>query len=171
MAYLAEPLNAGLNRSVFSCGKPALDDYLRDQAGQDMRKRLAAVFVWTDITGGIIGYYSLSNSSIPRSNTPPEVEKKMPSAYDSFSVTLLGRLAVDTRHQRQGNGQKLLIDALRRSADVAKSTISSIAVVLDPFDEDARRFYLAFGFIELPSGFQMFMPMKMVEQTLREIDI
>ena len=42
-----QPLSAELDRSAFSCGVPALDRYLREQAGQDARRRVAAPFVAT----------------------------------------------------------------------------------------------------------------------------
>jgi GNAT superfamily N-acetyltransferase len=166
MDYLSEPLTAGHNRPAFSCGKPELDMYLQKQASQDMKKRVSVVFIWTDVAGRIIGYYSLSNESIPRSDTPTETEKIMPPSYGKFPVTLLGRLAVDRQFQGKGYGKMLLVDALRRAADVAKSKMGSIAVIVDPLDDDARGFYSTFGFIDLPTSCRMFMSMKTIEQSL-----
>jgi hypothetical protein len=40
-----EPLGAHHDRTAFSCGEPALDAYLQRQASQDVRRRVAQVFV------------------------------------------------------------------------------------------------------------------------------
>ena len=53
-------------------------------------------------------------------------------------ATLLGRLAVDRRRQGKGYGRFLLADALYRAA---RSEIASFAVIVDPKDDNARRFY------------------------------
>jgi hypothetical protein len=73
----------------------------------------------------------------------------------------MGRLAVDTRFQGIGLGKLLLIDALFRSYEISKS-IGSFAVVVDPLNEEAERFYPKYGFILLPDSCKMFLPMKTV---------
>ncbi|WP_341841204.1 GNAT family N-acetyltransferase [Chitinophaga caseinilytica] len=87
----------------------------------------------------------------------------MPPSYSDLPVTLLGRLAVDKTCQGQRIGELLLIDALFRSYENSK-IIGSIAVVVDPLDEDAVGFYKKYGFVTLPDSGKMFMPMKMIEQ-------
>ena len=42
--FLCEPLAKHHDRQAFCCGVAQLDDYLRQQANQDMRRRVAAVF-------------------------------------------------------------------------------------------------------------------------------
>ena len=37
-----------------------------------------------------------------------------------------------------------------------------MAVIVDPIDEDAKNFYLKYGFIELPNSKKMFMSMKTI---------
>ena len=58
-----EPLDARHDRSGFRCGIAELDDYLVRQASQDVRRRIAAVFVMVaeERPGRIIGYYTLSS--------------------------------------------------------------------------------------------------------------
>ena len=53
-----------------------------------------------------------------------------------------------------------MMSALTRSAYVAEK-VASWAIVTDPKDENARRFYAEFGFVELDSN-RMFMTMKQV---------
>jgi GNAT superfamily N-acetyltransferase len=144
----------------FSCGKDLLYTYLRTQASQDIRRKLSACFVSINEEAGLIqGYYTLSNNSIPLNIIPDSFKNQLPYSYHSIPTTLLGRLAVDKRFKGTGVGKMLLIDALRRSYEISKS-IGSFAVVVDPLDEDAEKFYTKYGFILLPDSRKMFLAMK-----------
>jgi GNAT superfamily N-acetyltransferase len=146
----------------FSCGKTILDTYLKTQAGQDVKRKLSACFVFVDEPTGLIqGYYTLSNNGIPLGLIPDKYKNKLPVSYSSIPATLLGRLAVDERFQGAGIGKMLLMDALNRSYEISKS-VGSFAVVVDPLDEEAERFYTKYGFILLPDSQKMFLPMKTV---------
>ena len=73
---------------------------------------------------------------------------------------MLGRLAIDSKHKGKGLGERLLMDALKRSYDVAKDKLGSIGVVVDPIDESATQFYASYGFILLADCGKMFLPMR-----------
>jgi predicted N-acetyltransferase YhbS len=158
MSVTIELLNASLNKKDFRCGKDMLDTYLYKQAGQDIKRKLCVVFVMTEDTT-IKGYYTLSNASVPVELMPEALKKKMPGSYKALPVTLLGRLAIDVKFKGQGLGGILLIDALKRSLSVARESLGSIGIVVDPLDEDAVAFYGKFGFILLPDSGKMFLPM------------
>lgn len=148
----------------FSCGEPLLDNYLKFQAGQDVRRKLTACFVLIDRdTEMITGYYTLSNNSIPFNLVPEQFRKHLPPNYSSVPVTLLGRLAVDLRSRGKGFGEFLLIDALKKSYETSKA-IGSFAVAVDPIHKQAEEFYEKYGFIHLPDSHKMFLPMKTIEQ-------
>lgn len=150
--YLTENLNTTHNKEKFSCGKDLLDIYIKKQATQDIKRKLAACFVIKEKeTNYIKGYYTLSNSSIP---------------FDNLPLTLIGRLAVDKIYQGQGIGKILLVDALKRSYELSKQ-IGSFAVIVDPLDKDAELFYLKYGFIKLPDSGKMFLTMKTIEQLFK----
>lgn len=168
MSYLTLPLDSTHNRDGFLCTVPPLDDYLWKQAGQDMKKMLAVVFVLPDEQKPslIKGYYTLSGDNIPQQQVPEEVSKKMPK-YGHLPVTLLGRLAVDINYRGKGLGELLLLDALARSRDIARNHIGSIAVVVDPIDYDAGCFYAKYGFISLPDSKRMFLPMATVKKLFK----
>jgi ribosomal protein S18 acetylase RimI-like enzyme len=70
----------------------------------------------------------------------------------------LGRLAVSDRHQKKGLGEILLLDALERSYYASKE-VGSMAIIVDPLDADAVRFYERYGFITIPDRGKMFLPM------------
>src|SRR5579864_6132071 len=136
-----EPLRNDHNRADFSCGNASLDRYLKEQAGQDLRRDCAAPFVLVSERGDttILGYYTLSSYGIDVGELPADVAKKLPR-YPLIPATLLGRLAVDRRYQGQGIGEFLLIDALHRAV-VQSTEIAAAAVVVDAIDAGAAQFY------------------------------
>ena len=164
MSQISEPLNSKHKKSKFSCGKEMLDNYLHKQASQDIKRKLSVCFVIKEVETDLIkGYYTLSNNSIPLELVPNEIRKKLPRSYEAIPTILLGRLAIDNKFQAQGIGKLILIDALKRSYELSK-TIGSFAVVVDPIDKDAERFYDKYGFIKLPDSGKMFLPMKTIGQ-------
>src|SRR5665647_879390 len=52
-------------------------------------------------------------------------------------------------------------DNLVRCYDTS-ATIGSLAVVVDPIDQESKNFYLKYGFILLPDSHKMFLPMKTI---------
>ena len=164
--HLTVPLNSKHEKSEFACGNKYLDNYIQRQASQDIKRKLSACFVLTNEENEVKGFYTLSNAGIPREAIPKTISKKLPRAYGSLPVTLLGRLAINQKHKGQGLGKLLLIDALKRSFEASK-VIGSMAVVVDPIDENAAKFYEKYGFILLPDSGKMFLPMKTIEHLLQ----
>ncbi len=148
-------LNASHARKLFNCEEPSLENYLRKQAGQDVKRQVAACFILEGEENSIKGYYTLSADSLDRTLIPESLRNKLP--YKNLPVTLLGRLARDINYKGQGVGELLLADALIRAYQ-ASTSIGAWAVVTDPINEKARAFYESFGFISLESG-RMFIPM------------
>jgi GNAT superfamily N-acetyltransferase len=144
-------------KEKFCSGNKKLDDYIKKQAKQDIKSRAAICFVLAEHNKIIKGYYTLSNGSIPREQLPEGILQKLPK-YKELPVTILGRLAVDLTFQGKKQGQLLLLDALKRSLDTAAS-IASLAVFVDPIDQNATDFYVKFGFMQLPDSDRMFLPM------------
>ena len=162
--WIVEPIGKQHNRAEFSSGNETLDHYLRQQATQDARRKVAAPFILTRESDRrtIVGYYTLSASGIYLEDLPDEIVKKLP-AYPMVPVTLLGRLAVDQRYRGQGVGEFLLIDALQR-AFKQSSQIAAMAVVVDAIDEKAAGFYRHFEFIDFPDKpGKLFLPMKTID--------
>ena len=156
-----ELLHAGHDREGFSCGAPALDQYLRTQASQDVRKRVAVVFVLTPDRKTVAGYYTLSQHSVELTALPPELAKRLPK-YPHVPATLLGRLAVSLAFRGSGYGHALMIDALRRSLAGSQSIASSV-VLVDAKDEAAALFYARHGFAALHGiPGRLFLPMATV---------
>ncbi len=94
-----EPLGPHHDRASFSCGEPALDAYLQRQATQDIRRRVAQVFVLVGETRErIAGYYSLSAASFEKRDLPAALAKRLP--HYPVPAAVLGRLAVDSDSPR-----------------------------------------------------------------------
>ena len=99
------------DRIQFACGHDSLDQYLKKQASQDIKRKVAGVFVLTEQNDNVVkGYYTLSASSLLLNDLPRSTQKKLPR-YPSLPATLIGRLAVDKTVQGQKIGEQLLIDA------------------------------------------------------------
>lgn len=162
MEFITASLNATHNRTDFDCGNVMLNNYLQLQAKQDVKRNLAACFILPDEANNIKGFYTLSNAGIQRELLPEDLKKKLPQSYSNLPATLLGRLAVNKNYSRQGIGELILIDALKRSYYTSLQNIASMAVVVDPADENAVKFYLKYGFILLPDSGKMFLPMKTI---------
>ena len=141
------PLGRRHDRAAFSSGVEALDTYLRTRAGQDVRRRVARVFVCCEKGSDVIlGYYTLSSLSIDLRSLPKDKARRLPR--HPVPCALIGRLGVSEDAQGQGIGRLLLADAVKRSLAVGEE-IAIHAVVVDAKDARAKRFYEAFGFASL----------------------
>ena len=157
-------------RDDFECGNESLNDYLKYQASQDIRKKLSICFVLTkrkNKRDKVIGYYTLSNFSISCEFIPDKFRKKFPKAYKSIPLTLLGRLAVDKSHSGQGLGKLLLMEALYRCF-LATNKIASFGVVVDPAGDEAVQFYKKYDFILIPDSGKMLLPMVIIDQLFKD---
>lgn len=162
--YRFEPLR-NHDRAAFSCGKEPLDRYIREQASQDQRRNLAAVFVLVskNDTSKVVGYYTLSNREVRLDQLPTELAKKA-GRYDRLPVILLGRMAVDQTHKGQRLGEFVLLDALHRSL-LATQQVASFAVCVDAKDEEAAAFYRRYGFVEFAEDKRrLFLTMRTIQR-------
>jgi hypothetical protein len=163
--FLCQPLVKHHDRKAFRCGVDELDRYLRQRAGQDVRRRVAAVFVMVpdDEPERIAGYYTLSSSSILLSELPAELARRLPR-YPVVPAVLIGRLARDLDFP--ATGELLLLDALGRALRHSDE-VSAAVVLVDAKNEAAEGFYARYGFQKVPqTPNRLFLPMKTVEQLL-----
>jgi len=155
-----EPLNNTHNRPAFACGVESLDNYLKKQAKQDIKRRISRGFIvcTPESPSTIIGYYTLSTLSINLGQLPDDLSRKLPE--HPVPAALIGRLAVSQQAQGQGVGKILLMDAIKRTIGVSEE-IAIYAMVVDAIDEQAAHFYPQYGFSSLNSGSRrLFLPFK-----------
>lgn len=147
--FRIEPLSATHDRSGFVCGAAVLDRYFREQASQDVKRRIASCFVAVTVdTKETAGFYTLTAASVALSNLAPELIKKLPR-YPVVPAALLGRLAIAQRYQGKGLGGVLLGDAILR---IARAELGVFAMLVDAKDDAAQRFYEHYGFTVLPGA-------------------
>jgi ribosomal protein S18 acetylase RimI-like enzyme len=141
--------------SDFSCGNELLDRWLIRYAGQNERRAATRTFVAT--TGGhaVCGYYTLVAGQLEHRQATPEAGRGL-SRHFPIPVAILARLAIDSRHQRQGLGATLLGDALTRVCQAAEQ-VAIRAVVVHAVDRNAAGFYERYGFKALSATPQALM--------------
>ena len=157
---IVEALNRSHDRATFDCGNEALNNYLKRQASQDVKRRISRVFIarTPDNSQRILGYYTLSSLSIDLSSLPQHRVKKLPK--HPLPAALIGRLGVDESVRSLGYGGLLLANAIQRTLAVS-SEIAIYAMVVDSIDEHAESFYLHYGFHHLePRSRRLFLPLK-----------
>ena len=108
----------------------------------------------------MLGYYATSSGTFRRDHLPPDDQAGLPG-YPLPTVHL-GRLAVDLSYRGNRLGESLLFHFLDVALDVAER-IGVFGVDLFAKDDDAKRFYLKYGFIPLQdNSFHFYLPMKTV---------
>ncbi len=162
--YIIEPLDKKHKKSEFECGIEALDQYLKTQASQDIKKNVAVTYVLTpENSEEVLGYYTISSIGIFTGELPDEIVRKLPR-YPVLPGILLGRLARDKKSRGSGVGSYLLMDALKRSVSVSNQ-IGIVAVIVDAKNNEAVAFYKEFGFIEFPdNNRRLFLPLSIIKQ-------
>jgi predicted GNAT family N-acyltransferase len=151
------------DRSKFCCGETSLDNYIQKNASQDLKNRVASVFVLVDTpANAVLAYYTLSAYTITASDLSADLSKRLPQ-YPLLPATLLGRLAVDLNHRGKGLGELLLLDALNRSLQASRQ-VASLAVIAESLHDTAARFYLKYGFQRFNDRPEkLYLPMKSIE--------
>ena len=161
--FFFEPLGPAHDRAAFSCEEPLLESYLKTQARQDARKRLAAVLIMTTDGRSIAGFYTLSQYSIWSGEIPEQVARKL-TKHDQIPATLIGTLAGDSAFRGSGAGDLLLVDALQRCLALSAQA-GSWAVVVEAKNERGTAFYKKFGFESfLSRPLKLFLPTATIER-------
>lgn len=167
MGFRIERIRKDHDRSDFDCGDPAMNAYLHRYGRQNDTKETSRTFV--AIRDGelkVLGYYTLSASSISFQTLPPSARRGL--ARYPIPVAHLGRLAIDRSVQGQGLGSALLIDALRRIARVS-ADMAVFAVEVIALHENARDFYLKYGFEPLDDDrLHLYLPIQTVHELLKD---
>ena len=141
--FVIELLGKQHKRENFDCGEQTLNEFLKKYARQNSEKGFGRTFVAVlpDETD-VLGFYTISSGSISFEIIPEKLPRyPIPTVH-------LGRLATDVNLRGQGLGALLLIDALKRTV-LAASELGIYAVELYALTENAKNFYLKYGFVAL----------------------
>ncbi len=141
------PINAECNVSGFSCGEPALDEYLAKYALANDRSGASRSFVVLEEDRTVIGFYSLAAGQVAFSDASERMRKGLP--HNPVPIILLARLGVDSRWQGRGIGSALVRDAIRKVLE-ASQFVGIRAIAVQAKNEKAAAFYRAIGFEPFP---------------------
>ena len=140
-AVRLERIDAGRHGvSAFTCGDPALDHWLQDEAVAADHQAGTTVRVATN-GDHVIACYRLSAFQIEARALPPRRTVGPPP----LPAILVSQLGVDLQHQNRGIGSALLWDALQ-VAERAAGPLGVRVVVAHAVGEQATRFMNRFGF-------------------------
>lgn len=140
-----EPLRPDHQFDAFDSGVDSLDQWLKRRALANEAAGASRTFVACS-EARVVGFYSLAAASVVHDVATPRARRNMP---DPVPAVILARLAVDKSLQGKGLGSGLLQDAVLRAAAAADS-IGVRVLLVHAISEEAKRFYLKFGFQESP---------------------
>jgi GNAT superfamily N-acetyltransferase len=140
------PLTADHDTSTFTCRHESLSVWLHKRALANAASGASRTYVVCDDENRVIGYYALAAGSIASEAAPGRLRRNMP---DPLPVIVLGRLAVHSDWSGRGIGSALLKDAVLRSMQAAE-LIGVRALLCHAIDDEAKAFYLKYGFAESP---------------------
>ncbi len=138
-----ELLNATHDVAGFSCGKPALDHWLKTRALANQKKGFTVVMVVHD-AGRVVGYYGLAPTAVVASLMPRSIRTGQPP--HPVPCLLLGQLATDAAWAGNGIATGLLRHALVRCV-VGARLIGGRALVVNALDTEAAGFWKRRGFV------------------------
>lgn len=138
-----EPLTAEHDLAAFSCGKPALDAWLKTHALSNQRQGFTAVTVVQE-AGRVVAYYGLAPTAVLPATMPRSVRTGQPP--NPVPCLLLGQLATDQGWIGRGIGTALLAHALQRCVLGAR-LIGGRAVMVNALDDGATAFWRRRGFL------------------------
>lgn len=142
------------DRESFDCGEESLNVFLKLYASQHQKKGFCITHVCVDNEQDeqfkkILGYYTISASSIESINADYFTKNKLP--YKNIPTVKIGRLARDINESPKGFGRFILATALNKCLEFATNNLGIWAVEVDLINEEVKPFYKTFGFCEVPN--------------------
>ena len=165
-AWHEEPISKKHDREAFDCGDEALNEFLRRYARKSHERGGAKTFLAIgDADKSVLGFYSLSPSSVDYARAPEIVRRGL--ARHDVPGFRLERLAVDLRWQGRGIGGQLLLAAGRRCL-LAAAEVGGIVLVIDAKNERVAAWYASYGAVPLldaPST--LLLPLATIQDALK----
>lgn len=152
-------LTGSHDRQGFDCGRPELNNWLRQVARQHQDKGLSKTFVATreQEPARICGFYALTLAELENRHLPEVWRKKLPRRIPGVR---LGRLAIDKAFQGKRLGELLLLDALTRARRI-HAEAGGVGLFVDALDDQAAAYYHRFGFAAVPDNpLLLFLPVQ-----------
>lgn len=145
-----EPISARHITAGFGCGQSALDRWLERHAlANEVIGRSRTFVVAREDDPHVVGFYCLSTAIVQYADATALTRQEMP--FDEpIPAILLGRMAVDLKHQGVDLGAGLLADAVRRTHAIAINAGVRVLLV-HAKNHEVQGFYLRYGFEPSPT--------------------
>ena len=150
--FIVEPLHSQHALGAFDSGVESLNNWLKSYAMRAQHQGSARTKVLLRLGEvGISGYYSITPTSVDRSEMPNSAA----GGLSTVPAYLLARLALDRSLQNRGVGGELLAVALQ---DIVKASqlVGGRLVVVDAIDEQALKFYEHYGFKRIGQSYRLY---------------
>ena len=142
---LPAKINSSHQLEEFDSGNQQLNSWLIRRALKNESSGASRTYV-VCVDNQVVAYYCLASGAVTQITAIGRVRRNMP---EPIPVMVIGRLAVDIRWQGKGLGRALLRDAILRVLQAAE--IAGIrAVLVHAISEEAKQFYLKYGFAASP---------------------
>lgn len=136
----------------FDCGRRSMNDWLVHRARQAQLKGSARTFV-VCAQQRAVGYFSLTVGQIDSREFPGHGNALMDREWFPVPVVVLTRLAVDRMYQGKGMGRALLREVVDATMTITERA-GVEALLTQPLDERAARFYQSCGFAASPAAYK-----------------
>lgn len=131
----------------FECRNPEFSDYYRVTSYSDMQESLNRTWQYIDDKGATLGYISIAAAHL-RPGRDPALQEM---GYGNIPALLVGYLATDKDHERQGVATDLLLWSIEEAMRLSER-IGCRIVMLNPInDPGVIRFYHNLGFRYVPA--------------------
>lgn len=151
------PLDEHHDRQSFTCGQPAMDDFLRTAPLTPHTELKVWVAIPYPGTSEILAYYAMRPDPIDL------VSEEESVSLGVVTVVAVERIATDIKYQGQGLGDFLLATLFEQVLDA--SEVHPIeALTLVPLNERVRAWYLRLGFLPVPDHEGLFIPLATLRQ-------
>lgn len=134
-----ELLSKQHNRKSFDCGHPAINSYFWQMANQHAQQGISGTHLITDDNDVILGFYTLSNTSIDN------VGKVLNGYPERVPAILISRIGVDIKTQGKGISKLLLSHAINKAKSLSLDTGIAF-IIINAKDEQLARYYAHFRF-------------------------
>ena len=147
-----EPLTSQHLPTDSDCGKSQLNRWLIQHAlANEMTGRSRTFVVREDSDMRTVGFYCLSTAIVAYGDATTRAAADLP-VDQPIPAVLLGRLAVDSKHQHQGLGKGLLADAVRRTFEGVGRNAGVRVMLVHAKDRAAAHFDEHWGFESSPTN-------------------
>lgn len=131
----------------FDCGRLPLNEWLTRWALRNQDSGASRTWVVTAEGRRVVAYYASATASILREAATRRLARQQPQEIPAI---LLARLAVDRGQGSRGLGSALLKHFLLKAIEVS-DLVGARLVLVHAKDDEARAFYLRYGFEPSPA--------------------